>query len=67
MSCGVPTTGSENGDTEEAGSVSEITAPDASIAEEALSDYDLKQLIPDNLPERSFDGQAFRVLTKEDD
>ena len=67
MSCSAPTTGDGEGDAEEAGSVSETTVPEASDPEEVLSDYDLKQLIPDNLPERSFDGQAFRVLTKEDD
>ncbi len=33
--------------------------------EEQLSDLELRQAIPDNLPEQKFDGQEFRILTSQ--
>jgi len=52
----------------------EDTQPEASIPETAvpveeetapLTDYELRQLIPDDLPDKTFDGAEFRVLTSD--
>ena len=41
--------------------------PSADAADDAeLTDYELRQLIPDNLPDVTFDGAVFRVLTTSD-
>lgn len=43
----------------------ETAAAPADVTEETEgpSDYDLRQLIPDNLPEKNFDGEEFRIMT----
>ena len=54
----------------EAGTTQTTTTPTAGEAgevvnEEDLSDYEKRQLIPDNLPAVKFDGAEFRVMTRE--
>lgn len=56
--------GSDSGtETTAAPAASEETVPEET---EELTDYELRQRIPDNLPSATFDGRAFRVLTTED-
>ncbi len=43
-------------------SAADTTADTAPAETEALSDYDKRQLVSDDLPENDFGGQAFRVL-----
>ena len=54
----------------EAGTTQTTTTPTAdgsadAVKEEELSDYERRQLIPDNLPAVKYDGAEFRVMTRE--
>ncbi len=54
----------------EADAVQTTTTPTAgeaaeTVAEEELSDYEKRQLIPDNLPDVKYDGAEFRVMSRE--
>jgi len=40
-----------------------IAAPETTAEPESLSEYDKRQLIPDELPDVTFGGQSFRVMT----
>ena len=40
-----------------------IAAPETTAEPESLSEYDKRQLIPDELPDVKFGGQSFRVMT----
>lgn len=53
------TTADQNTTTPNAGENAET------VVEEELSDYEKRQLIPDNLPDTKFDGAEFRVMTRE--
>ncbi len=56
-----------NSETEAAQNATTPTAGEnaETVVEEELTDYEKRQLIPDNLPEAKYDGAEFRVMTRE--
>ncbi|MBQ8512265.1 MAG: hypothetical protein IJ497_06600 [Clostridia bacterium] len=69
-----PTFASCSEKSQDGGETTPSTTADAStpsgdetgVAEEELTDYEKRQLIPDDLPDTTFNGEEFRVLTNAD-
>ncbi len=63
VACSETKENSDNKTDETTGAVSADTTTESTETEEQLSDYDKRQLIPDNLPDVKYNGQEFRALT----
>ena len=63
VACSETKENSDNKTDETTGAVSADTTTESTETEEQLSDYDKRQLIPDNLPDVKYGGQEFRALT----
>ena len=55
-----------DGTNETSAPVAGVTPSSDEIDEESLSEYERRQLIPDNLPDADFGGRSYRVLTTAD-